>query len=150
MSDDVFKSTEGVLFNYNQLKAEINNLKLEIEELQDTYEGVNAISYAEKTGQTYKINDSVSNEIINKEIHINKLSRILRTKERLILKINAAIDSLEEQEKLLINTRYMSSRKHSWEQVGNMLNLDPNYCCNYLRPQIINKLSCLIFMNQYK
>ena len=150
MGDDVFKSTEGVLYNYNQLKAEIHNLQLEIEELQDDYQGPGAINYSEKTGSTNKVNDFVFNEVLHREQLINRLERVKRTKERLLSKINIAIDSLDENERHFIETRYMSSHKRSWEQVGAIMNLDPNYCCNHIRHQVINKLSCLIFMNQYK
>ena len=144
---DIFKSTEGVLYNYSMLKAEIHNLELEIEELQDTYEGVGAISYEERTGPTNKIGDSVFNEVVHKEKVIMKLQRIKRSKERLLSKINAAIDSLDETEKKFVEYRYTSNRKRSWNQIGALMNLDPNHCCNFIRPTVINKLSCLIYMS---
>ena len=35
MSKELFKKTERLLYNYSMLKAEINNLGLEIEELEN-------------------------------------------------------------------------------------------------------------------
>ena len=64
MSKELFKKTERILYNYSMLKAEINNLGLEIEELENEYEGIGAISYEERSGNTNKISDSVANEII--------------------------------------------------------------------------------------
>ena len=79
---DIFRDTEGVLYNYSMLKAEIHNLELEIEELKDEYQGISAISYEEKTGPTNKTSDSVANEVIHKEnvirpTIINKLSNLI-------------------------------------------------------------------------
>lgn len=145
---DIFRDTEGVLYNYSMLKAEIHNLELEIEELQDEYQGVCSIGYEERTGPTNKISDSVANEVIHKEKVILKLQRIKRSKERLLRKINAAIDSLDETEKKFVEYRYTSNKKRSWNQVGALMNLDPNHCCNVIRPSVINKLSCLIYMTQ--
>ena len=145
---DVFKNTEGVLYNYSTLKAEINNITLDIEELEDNYDGISSIGYEEKTGPTNKINDSVSDEIIRREKTLNKLKHIKRSKERLLLKINNALDSLDETERKFIQCRYLNGKKMSWNQVGAMLNLDPNYLCSYVRPEVINKLSCLIYFSQ--
>lgn len=143
---DIFRDTEGVLYNYSMLKAEIHNLELEIEELRDEYQGISAISYEEKTGPTNKTSDSVVNEVIHKEKLIKKLEGIKRSKERLLMKINNAIDSLDETEKKFVEFRYTSNKKMSWNRVGELMNLDPNYCCNVIRPTIINKLSNLIYM----
>lgn len=144
--NDIFKSTEGVLYNYQLLKAEIHNLELEIEELKDDYQGVGAISYEEKSGPTNKVTSSIENEILHKEKLINNLERIKRSKERLLSKINNAIESLNETEQLFIKYRYTSNVKRTWEQVGALMNLDSGYCCNVIRPLVINKLSCLIYM----
>lgn len=144
---ELFKKTESILYNYSMLKAEINNLELELEELENEYEGIGAMVYEERSGATNKISDSVANEIIFKEKEVYKLNKMKRSKEILLSKINNAIDVLDDTERKIIHYRYLNG-KRTWVQVGEILSLDSNYCCNILRTQIIRKLSYIIFPNR--
>lgn len=147
MSKELFKKTERILYNYSMLKAEINNLGLEIEELENEYEGIGAISYEERSGNTNKISDSVANEIIFREKEIYRLNKMKRSKEILLSKINNALEVLDENERKVVHYRYLNG-KRTWMQVGEILSMDSNYCCNTLRVNIINKLSKMIFPNR--
>lgn len=144
MDKELFKRTESVLYNYSMLKAEINNLELELEELENEYEGIGAMVYEERSGATDKISDSVANEIIFKEKEVYKLNKIKRSKEILLSKINNALDVLDDNERKVVHYRYLNG-KRTWMQVGEILAIDSNYCCNTLRVNIINKLSKMIF-----
>lgn len=141
---ELFKKTESILYNYSMLKAEINNLELEIEELENEYEGIGAMVYEERSGATNKISDSVANEIIFKEKEVYKLNKMKRSKEILLSKINNALDVLDDNERKVVHYRYLNG-KRTWLQVGEILAIDSNYCCNTLRINIINKLSKMIF-----
>lgn len=147
MSKELFKKTERILYNYSMLKAEINNLGLEIEELENEYEGIGAISYEERSGNTNKISDSVANEIIFREKEIYRLNKMKRSKEILLSKINNALEVLDENERKVVHYRYLNG-KRTWMQVGEILSMDSNYCCNTLRVNTINKLSKMIFPNR--
>ena len=147
MSKELFKKTERILYNYSMLKAEINNLELEIEELENEYEGIGAISYEERSGTTYKISDSVANELIFKEKEVYRLNKMKRSKEILLSKINNALEVLDENERKVVHYRYLNG-KRTWIQVGEILSMDSNYCCNTLRVNTINKLSKMIFPNR--
>ena len=147
MSKELFKKTERILYNYSMLKAEINNLELEIEELENEYEGIGAISYEERSGTTYKISDSVANEIIFREKEVYRLHKAKRSKEILLSKINNALEVLDENERKVVHYRYLNG-KRTWMQVGEILSMDSNYCCNTLRVNTINKLSKIIFPNR--
>ena len=147
MSKELFKKTERILYNYSMLKAEINNLGLEIEELENEYEGIGAISYEERSGNTNKISDSVANEIIFREKEVYRLNKMKRSKEILLSKINNALEVLDENERKVVHYRYLNG-KRTWMQVGEILSMDSNYCCNTLRVNIINKLSKMIFPNR--
>ena len=144
MDKELFKRTESKLYNYSMLKAEINNLELEIEELENEYEGIVAISYEERSSATYKISDSIANEIIFREKEIYRLNKMKRSKEILLLKINNALEALDENERKVVHYRYLNG-KRTWLQIGEILSMDSNYCCNTLRVNIINKLSKMIF-----
>lgn len=141
---ELFKKTESILYNYSMLKAEINNLELEIEELGNEYECIGAITYEERSGTTNKISDSVANEIIFREKEVYKLNKMKRSKEILLSKINNALEVLDDNERKVIHYRYLNG-KRTWMQVGEILAIDSNYCCNTLRVNIINKLSKMIF-----
>lgn len=141
---ELFKKTESILYNYSMLKAEINNLELEIEEIENEYAGLGAISYEERSSATNKISDSVASEIIFKEKQTYKLNKAKRSKEILLNKINNALEALDENERRVVHYRYLSG-KRTWMQVGEILAMDSNYCCNTLRVNIINKLSQMIF-----
>ncbi len=147
MNKELFKKTESILYNYSMLKAEINNLELEIEEIENEYEGLGAISYEERSGATNKISDSVANEIIFKEKQTYKLNKAKRSKEILLSKINNALEALDENERKVVHYRYLNG-KRTWMQVGEILSMDSNYCCNTLRVKIINKLSQMIFQKR--
>ena len=144
---ELFKKTESVLYNYSVLKAEIENLNLEIEQLENEYGGLGAISYEEKSGATNKISDSIANEIIFREKEVYRLNKMKRSKEILLSKINNALEVLDENERKVIHYRYLNG-KRTWMQVGEILSMDSNYCCNTLRVNIINKLSKMIFPNR--
>ena len=144
MDKELFKGTESILYNYSMLKAEINNLELELEELENEYEGIGAMVYEERSGATNKISDSVANEIIFKEKEVYKLNKMKRSKEILLSKINNALEVLDDNERKVVHYRYLNG-KRTWMQVGEILAIDSNYCCNTLRVNIINKLSKMIF-----
>ncbi|KAI3350132.1 hypothetical protein [Clostridium botulinum] len=144
---ELFKKTESILYNYAMLKAEINNLELEIEEIENEYVGIGAISYEERSGATNKISDTVANEIVFKEKESYKLNKMKRSKEILLAKINNGLEALDQSERNFIQYRYLNG-KRTWLEVGEILSLDSNYCCNSLRPMIINKLSAMIFPNR--
>lgn len=142
---DLYKKTDGVLFNYKSIKAEIFNLELDIEELEDEREGIKGISYDEKSSPTHKFNSSVENEVIKKEKEINRLLREKRSKERLIRKIDNALDSLETEEKEIIKLRCFERKP--WNKVGMTINKDADYC-GKIKRDAVNKISDLIWVRR--
>lgn len=143
--ENLYKKTDGVLFNYKSIKAEIFNLQLDIEELQEEIEGVRAISYDEKSSPTHKFNSSVENEVIRKEKEMNKLFREKRSKERLIRKIDNALNSLDIEEQEIIKLRCFE--RESWNKVGMTINKDADYC-GKIKRTAVNKLSDLIWVRR--
>lgn len=145
--EELFRKTDGVLFNYKTIKAEINNIDIEIEELKEEVTGVNAIGYEEKTGPTNAFNSSVENEVLKKEKEINRLLREKGSKERLIRKIDNALETLEYEEREIIKLRCIERKP--WNTVGALTNRDSDYCCKIKR-KTVNKLSELIWPGKSK
>lgn len=108
-----YKQIEAMLYNYNKTKAEIKNLDIEINYLRSSFEGISGLNLTEKTGKTYKITSSVENEVVNRDKKIKELEYIKNIKVNEIDKINNAIGSLTDREKLLVKYRY-------FDKIGNL------------------------------
>lgn len=142
---ELYKKTDEILSNYKAIKAEINNLQLEIEEISSEYDGVKAVVYEERTGTTNAFNSSVENEILKKEKLINKLLKEKRSKEILINKVDNALTVLEEEEIKIIELRYF--QKMGWNKIGILTNRDGDYC-GRIKRKVVNKLSELIWISK--
>ena len=108
---ELFRKTEGKLFDYKNIKNEIEAIDLEIENIKNDYRGCGAISYEERTGPTYNISRSVENEVIKKEERINYLEYIKKKKEIKKKKIEIAINNFSIEQNELFNVLYMSNKK---------------------------------------
>lgn len=145
---DKYRKTEGVLYNYKKIKAEIDNLGLEIAEVESEYIGCGAITYEERTGSTNKFNSSVENEVLSKRKLIDRLAREQEKKQRLIKKVDNAINTLEGNELKIIQLKFFNEKKDSkisWGEIGCIMNLDADYC-RALKRQAIKDLSELIYV----
>lgn len=101
---------ERILHAYRNIQAEIKNLKLDIEELKDDV-GISSINFdAVDSGRcdSKGMNSNVENEVLKRERKIVELERQIRSKERLILKVDNALAQLEEEERRFIELRYFS------------------------------------------
>jgi len=143
--ENLYQKTDGVLFNYKSIKAEIFNLELEIEELREECDGVKGMTYEEKTGPTNAFNSSVENELMKKEKEIIKLLKEKKSKERLISKIDNALESLEEEEREIIKLRCFE--RNPWNKVGMITNRDGDYC-GKIKRAAVNKLSELVWIRK--
>lgn len=141
---NMYKKVEAVLYNYNETKAEIKNLDLEIESLENGYKGIVAMTYEEKSTPTNKFNSSVENEVVNKDEQLIKLRNIKRFKEIQIQKIDNALNILDERDYEIIKLRYISGKKYSWFQIAEMLRLS-DATCRLRRGAIIKRLANVIF-----
>ncbi|KGN00326.1 siderophore-interacting protein [Clostridium botulinum] len=145
MKDNNYRKTEGVLYNYTDIKTEIKNTEIDIQELKADYEGVSGVSYEERSAPTNKFNSSVENELLRKEKLIKKLTREKNSKQRLIDKIDNALDPLDETEKKIIE--YRCIKGYSWAKVGVLLNIDGDYCGKIMR-KALSKITSQIWIKE--
>jgi len=102
-----YKKAEWLLYNYKKLKAEIKNIEIEIEDVENTYVGASAIDTSqENTSATNKISSTVENEVLDKERRIEYLESIKFSKENQIKKVDNALEILTEEDRKLIELRY--------------------------------------------
>lgn len=150
MDKNLFRKTEAILYDYNNLALKIDLLKAEIKDIEETYQGCGSISYEERTQATNKFNSSVENEILEKEklLKINKID--LNNKVTLKRRIDSAVQGLKDEERKLVELRYINKRQLSWNQIAFVLKYSQEYCRKDLRKKAINKIGDTIFYNPYE
>ncbi|HAT4354531.1 TPA: DUF722 domain-containing protein [Clostridium perfringens] len=148
MDKTLFKKTERLLKNYNQLVNEIEMIQNEIEITQSSYIGCGAIGYSEKSGTTNKFSSVVESEILIRNEKLRKLESDLKYKKKLKNRIDMAIKNLSTQEeKDLINLRYINTPRSSWGNVARHLRYNKDHCRKVLGPRTIRKMIDFIFYN---
>lgn len=143
-TNDEFRRVEAMLYNYKNTLAEIKILKRDLEILENDYRGTGAISYEEKTGKTNAFSSEVENEVIKRVEKIQRLKNKIRLKEIEIENIDDAIESLLDDEQLLVKERYFN--KKSNKHVANLFNVAEQTACDY-KSKVINKLMPLLISN---
>lgn len=145
MEKNIFKKTEGILYNYKQIKAEIENLQLEIAYLKNNFEGVGSITYEEKTGETNKISNMIEREIVDREKKFKYLERALNEKEKLMAKVDNALRVLNEKEREIVTLKCIDD--NPWEYVITKTYLRQSRASEIKNKAII-KLANTIFVNE--
>ncbi|URZ15786.1 hypothetical protein [Clostridium felsineum] len=148
MAMDKYKAVEYMLCNYKIMKVEIKNIDLDLKEFENEYRGCGAVSFEEKTGQTYKFNSVVENELELKNRQIEYLKRMRDSKQRKIDKIDNALTILDEEQRTIIELRYFSNTKIGWLNICNKLELSDVTCRN-IKNEAIKKLIHVIFVSNF-
>lgn len=149
MNKELFRKTEAILYDYNNLALKIDLLRSEIKDTEEFYKGCGSIVYEEKTQATNKFNSSVENEILEKENRLTVLRYDLRNKVILKRRIDRAIQNLKDEERKLIELRYINKRSLSWIQISFVLKYSQEYCRKDLRKSAINKIGNIVFYDLY-
>jgi len=140
------KKVEAVLYNFNQTKAEIKNIKLDIELLESEYDDGIGVNYIENTGKTNKITSAVENMIIRKEDKINRLNYAMRVKDAEIKKIENALETLTDRERSIIEMRYF--QKESNRNISAKLYITEEYVSS-IKSKAIKSLANILFLNSF-
>lgn len=107
-----YRAVESMLYNYTNLKAQIKNLELDIEEEENNYCTLSAVQYdRESISKTNKFNSEVENRVIKLDkAGTNERVRFLqakkRSKEIQIERIDNILSVLSKEEYDLIKLRY--------------------------------------------
>lgn len=135
------KYIEALLYNYNSIKVDIKNMTLDLEVLENDYQGVGAIVYEERTQATNAFSSSVENEIIKRDEKILKLRSSIRLNEIQIQKIDNIVDSLTDKEQYFIRLKYFEKNTHS--KISEKIDISFDYINEY-RLKMLNKVSRFI------
>lgn len=106
------KNTAKRIKKYKELKADIVDIDIKIQELEEDMLGVSAQPTGERTGKTYKITSSVETQA---EKHLDKKDKLLKDKariEREIARIDNALTILKEEERDIVETALIEQKKY--------------------------------------
>lgn len=111
------KDTVKRIKKYKEIKADIVDIDIKIQELEEDMLGVTGIGLEERTGKTYKITSSVEQQA---EQHIKEKDKLLRLKamrEREIARIDNALTILKEEEKDIVRTALIEQKRYALLEV---------------------------------
>ncbi|RXI55271.1 sigma-70 family RNA polymerase sigma factor [Clostridium tetani] len=137
-----YKKTESLLYNYRNIKAEIKNILLEIEDIENSYRGIGAMQYSDMP-KAHNTNSAIEQEIEQKEKRIEHLNRLISKKENIIKRVDNALELLTDYEHKLIELRYFKNLTHF--KVSEILEVDVSTIYRN-KKEIINKLSSVMFV----
>lgn len=117
LKDNNYGKVEGILYNLPKLKVEIENLKLDLEEVEEIM-GIHGQSGNVAAGSsTYAFNSAVENEVIDRDENLeekkNKIKTSISMKERKLKRIENNLRLLSEKEMLLVELKYYKDYPNS-------------------------------------
>ena len=147
MKDNNYSMVEGILYNYPKLKVEIDNLKIDLEEVQEIM-GIQGDSGNEKAGSsTNAFSSVVENEVLEREKNLKRqiqaITETIQKKERQLKKVENILSTLTEYEMRLIEMRYF--KRYSVGRICEVLELSEDGF-NKRRKNIIVKRLMPLFM----
>lgn len=101
---DKINEVESFLYNYKSIKLAIENLKMELEVMDETV--ISSIKYEETTGKTNKFNSNVENKLSRKEL----LEQRIKHMETKINQIDKSLEILPDTEREVIKNFYIEGK----------------------------------------
>ncbi|WP_070000042.1 sigma factor-like helix-turn-helix DNA-binding protein [Cellulosilyticum sp. I15G10I2] len=143
-----YKEIEDMLYGYNDIKAEIRDIELDIESFENEYTGLSAgcLTAIKASTSTYKFNSIIENEVINKEQKLNYLKKLRRGKEIQLEKIDNMLTMLTEEQSELIELRYF--KKYKINTVAYKLDVSEE-TVKKNRVIILNRLNDFLYKRSY-
>ena len=141
MKKEEIKKIEGILYNYKALQVEIDNLKIDLDIMNEEYNGIGSITYNEKSSKTNKFSSIVENEMIKRDEKIFKLTSTIKMKEGLLRKVTNSLEALDERELEFIQSFYF--KRYSYMRISEVMNMGYRYVYDY-KINVLKKLNPLI------
>ena len=146
--EDKFKKTEACLYRYKDIDKLNKLTDIKIKKILNDVSLGGGDMFGEKSSPTNKFNSSVENDVIAREQkEIDKIVNQLRKdKENRIIEkelIEHSLELLTNEERKLIELRYFSSDRLSWDAIAMKLNVSVDTCIR-MRRKIILELSSWI------
>lgn len=135
---------EYTLYNFKALDTKINNIEIDMQRLINDVSLGGGDMFSEKSSPTNAFSSKVENEVIRREENDldGQLQRLRIRKQNFIFdkqKIENALKCLSETENKLIEFRYFSLDRMTWEDVAEKLGYSSKHCKS-IRNKVILKL----------
>ena len=142
MKDSSYSKVEGILYGVPKLKVEIDNLRLDLEEVNEVI-GIRGVSPNEKAGSsTYAFSSAVEDEVIQRDEKLGEkviaLTSAISRKEREVKKIENVLATLTEEEYMLIDMKYF--KRHTVNRICEILDISGDTFTKRRRKIIVKRL----------
>lgn len=97
---------------YKELKADIIDIDIRLEELEEEIIGISALPQGERVSQTYKITSSVEEQAEKHIIKQKKLLELKSRKQREVVRIDNALSILNDDERDIIEMAIIQQKKY--------------------------------------
>ena len=97
---------------YREILADIKELELEKEEIEEEIIGISAAPQGEKTSSTNKFSSTVENQVITLDKKTRDIETLIAKKKREIKRIDNAMTILKENEREIIQTVHIEHRNY--------------------------------------
>ena len=97
---------------YREILADIKELELEKEEIEEEIIGISAAPQGEKTSSTNKFRSKVENQVITQDKKTRDIETLINKKKREIKRIDNAMTILKENEREIIQTVHIEHRNY--------------------------------------
>ena len=123
--DNKYSAVESYLYSVPKLKAEISNLKIDLEETKKIM-AIRGVSGNVAAGSsTYAFNSTVENEVIDRDENLDERIKSvmykIESRENKLNRIMNNLETLTESERLLIELRYF--KRYSVVRVCDVLEI---------------------------
>lgn len=142
MKDNSYSKVEGILYEVPRLRAEIANLQIDLEEMQEVI-GIRGASSNEKAGSsTNAFSSAVEDEVISREERLQEkiqvLTEAIRRRERQLRKMENAMSTLTEEEGILIEMKYF--KRYTVSRICEILDISADTFTKRRRKIIVKRL----------
>ena len=97
---------------YREILADIKELELEKEEIEEEIIGIGAAPHGEKISGTSKVSSTVENQVITLDKKTRDIETLIAKKKREIKRIDNAMTILKENEREIIQTVHIEHRNY--------------------------------------
>ncbi|WP_242960168.1 DUF722 domain-containing protein [Garciella nitratireducens] len=138
----MYKKTIRLLGDYNAMKAHIQKLKRDIENID--YIGVSASSTEDTVSKTNKFYSAVENEVVDREKFVENTTKEIKRLELEVKNIDEAYKILSDKEKKVIKLKYFETNNNEWFKIAWKVGYSEQHC-RRIRNHAVKKMEKVIF-----
>lgn len=130
MTKEQKEKAKKILSSYKTMKAQIECIDYEIELLKDHIEFLKELRDTE-------------NSIIESNNEIEHKKVIKKRLEDCINSMDNALSELSDTERKIVELRYLEGKKHTWKEIGNIVDYSSDYC----RKEMLDRVLKILYEN---